>query len=645
VAQLFDDEGLFWVPEQYKRERTPADKKAKAPRVMHPIPETGWKPRHVFPDLSAARAISFDTETYDPDLLTHGPGAYRDGYIVGVSVAADDFCAYYPVRHTMGENLDPAPVFAWLQEQLGRPKQAKIGANILYDLEFLAAAGIEVAGKCYDVQFADPLIYEYENSYSLDAIAERRLGLHKETSLLYQWCADAYGGQPDAKQRGNIWRAPSELVGPYAEADARLPLLILREQWKILRSMQQLEIFDLESRLIPMLLHMRQQGVPISIPRCKEIEDELSGKIEVMQKELGFNVHAASDIARMCENEGIVYPRTAKGAPSFTKAWLTEASHPKLRAVTELRKLYKMRDTFIRGALLSMHRNGRIHAQFNPLRSDSYGTVSGRFSSSNPNLQQVPARDEIWGPTIRSAFVPDDGLAWYKLDLSQIEFRLGVHYGVGEGIESVRDQYRGDPKTSFYKLAAALTGLPYQEAKSLSLGTLYGMGLPKFASMIGKSLDEAKEIFAQYNERLPFMRATYDHYCQLIERRGDMSESGEGWVRTIGGRLCHLNAGFEHKGLNRMLQGSCADWMKRAMLEAWDAGLFDVLKIYLTVHDELDQGVPRTSEGAEAASELYRVLVNAYHLVIPARASASLGSSWGHLEDVEAEDLERRLLA
>jgi len=642
LGNLFDDEGLFWVPEQYSREKV--DRKAKQPRILPGIPETGWKPRAIFPDLSAAKAISFDTETFDPDLLTLGPGAMRDGFIVGVSVAADDFCAYYPIRHTIGENLDPVPVFAWLKDQLGRPRQPKVGANLLYDLEFLEEAGVHVEGPFYDVQFADPLIYEYESSYSLDSIAQRRLGLRKETSLLYQWCADAYGGKPDGAQRANIWRAPSELVGPYAEQDARLPLQIIRKQWAMLRDLEQLDIFLLESRLIPMLLHMRRQGVPINEARCKEVDAELTMKLDAMQKELGFNVHAPGDLRALCEAEGIAYPLTAQGNPSFTKGWLKEQLHPKLRQVNDLRTLYKMRDTFIRGALLGTAQKGRIHCQFHPLRSDSYGTVSGRFSSSNPNLQQVPARDEYWGPTVRSCFVPDEGLAWLKLDLSQIEFRLGVHYGQGEGIEEVRDAYRNDPKISFYRLAAGLTGLPYQEAKSLSLGTLYGMGLPKFASMIGRSLSEAKQIFSTYNEKLPFMRATYNHYCTITETRGSLSETGDGWVRTIGNRLCHLNAGFEHKSLNRMLQGSCADWMKRAMLDAWEAGVFDVLLIYLTVHDELDTGVPRSRAGAQAARELHNALTSAYALCIPVLASSSMGRAWGDLDDVDPQDFEKYLL-
>jgi DNA polymerase I-like protein with 3'-5' exonuclease and polymerase domains len=421
----------------------------------------------------------------------------------------------------MGTNLDKATVFAWLREQLAGP-HLKVGANILYDLDFLHYEGVKVGGRFYDVLLADPLIYEYHTSYSLEAVASRRLaGAGKETSLLYQWCADAYGGKPNGAQRANIWRAPTSLVGPYAEGDAWLPPAIMKEQIPILRSMDQLEIAKLEMGLIPLLLRLRVQGVRIDLKRCEEIDAMLTGKIDAMYKTLDIqSVYAAADLVKLCDREGITYPKTDLGNPSFVKAWLLAHPHPALKQAAELRKLAKLRDTFIRGHLLGSHVNGRVHCEFHPLRSDSegsgsFGAVSGRFSSSNPNLQQIPARDKYWAPILRSAFLPEEGELWNKDDLSQIEYRLGVHFGKGRGIEEVRRAYITDPKTDFYNLASALTGLDRQDAKSLSLGTLYGMGLDKFAEMIGKPLDEARIIFNTFNRKLPFMRDTYDYYGAL----------------------------------------------------------------------------------------------------------------------------------
>lgn len=636
----FDDEGLFYVPDVYrKKERTGPTEKPNRP--LPPIPETGWVAREEFPDLRSARAISLDTETFDPDLRTKGPGPRRGGFIVGVSLAVEGWARYYPVAHSMGGNLDKAKVFAWLKEQLAG-NSLKVGANLLYDLDFLAAEGIEVGGRFYDVQYADPLIYEYERSYSLDAIAARRLKKHKETDALYQWCSEAFGGPPTEEQRANIWRSPVELAGPYAESDASLPLEIMRAQVPMLRERDQIEIARMEFGLIPLLLQMRRRGVRIDLARCKEVDDALSAEIEQVSAALKVNVYAAEEIAALCRAEGIEFPRTAKGAPSFTKDWLKRHPHPKMREVTRLRTLYKMRDTFIRGSLLGTQINGRVHCSLHPMRSDEYGTVSGRFSSSDPNLQQIPARDPKWGPIIRSCFVPEEGEAWMKNDLSQIEFRLGVHYGVGD-IEPIREQYRRDHKTSFYRVAAAMTGLEYNPAKALSLGSLYGMGLDKFAETAHLPLDEAKAIYYAFHRKLSFMRDTYNHYAQYVEQT--RTENEDGWVRTIGGRLCHLQEGYEHKALNRKLQGSCADWVKRAMLEAHESGVTNALFLSLTVHDELDSSVPRSREGADAARELHSLLENAYTLCIPVLAGVDLGASWGTLEEYSPDDLEKYLLA
>jgi DNA polymerase I-like protein with 3'-5' exonuclease and polymerase domains len=642
----FDDSGIFWEPFKYQKQK--ATKSDPTPRVLPPVPDTKWKPREYFPDLSRARAISLDTETYDPDLKEQGPGVRRDGYIVGVSLATEDgFKAYYPVAHSMGENLDKAKVFRYLDDQLSRPNQPKVGANILYDLDFLAEAGVRVAGPFYDVCYADPLIYEYEYEYNLDIIAQRRLGESKETSLLYQWCADAYGGKPDGDQRANIWRSPSTLVGPYAETDAVLPLRIIRKQMELLRAMGCAQVFEMECRLIPLLLRMRRRGVRVDLQRAQEIDDELSKKIDTLQKEVGIDVYAADQIQALCDAEGISYPFTPKvekigkdglpyisgGNPSFTKKWLEggEHRHPKLQGVSALRKFYKLRDAFVRNAILNCHVNGRVHCELHPLRSDEYGTVSGRYSSSHPNLQQIPARDPYWGPRIRSAFIPEDGCAWMKNDLSQIEFRLGVHFGVGQGIEEVRERYRRDHKTDFYNVCVDITGVERQGSKSISLGTLYGMGYKKLALMYGWPLEEAKEKYERFNSGLPFMRETLQHYLKEGEEFG--------FVRTIGGRVCHAEPEYLYKMLNRKLQGSCADWIKKSMLEAYESGVLELLDLSLTVHDELDSGVPPTNEGADAARELHRIMVNTYELCIPVLAGTDFGRNWGELEEIEPHEI------
>jgi DNA polymerase I-like protein with 3'-5' exonuclease and polymerase domains len=630
----FDEPGLFYIPEIYRREKP--TKTDKAPRVLPPIPETGWTAKEEFPDLSRAKIIGIDTETYDPDLKEKGPGPRRDGYIVGVSVSADgNWSRYFPVAHSMGQNLNKEKVFAWLKEQLRGP-QLKVGANLMYDLDFLHYEGVHVGGRFYDVCWADVLIDEHQWSYSLESISRRRLaGEGKETSLLYQWCADAYGGKPDDSQRANIWRTPAELVGPYAEADASLPPSIMRAQIPLLTAMDQIEIARLEFGLIPLLLRMRWNGVRIDLPKCQQLDDDLTVEIDRLQKEIGVNVYAGDELAALCQREGIDYVKTDAGNPSFVKAWLETHPHPTMQKVAGLRKVRKLRDVFVRGHLLGSHINGRVHCILHPLRSDEYGTVSGRFSATDPNLQQISARDKVWSPRVRGAFLPEEGEVWGKNDMSQIEFRLGVHFGKGN-VAPVREEYINNHKVSFYKIAAALTGLEYTPAKSLSLGTLYGMGLDKFAEMTGLPIDEARRIFNTFNRRLPFMRDTNQWWAKYAEENA--SETSDGWVRTIGGRLCHLPKGQEHKALNRLLQGSCADWIKQAMLDAYEDGVFDVLTLLLTVHDELDDSIPRTREGFEAIKELHHIMVNTFSLNVPVLVGMDLGPNWGTLEEFDEFD-------
>lgn len=630
--RIDEEPGLFWEPFKYESTKRVA-REAPAPRTPPPIPITGWKPPKHFPDLSQAKVIGIDTETCDPDLKEKGPGVRRGAYICGVSIAVDGFTAYYPIKHSIEQenNLEPEPVFRYLREQLGRANQPKVGANLLYDLDFLAHENVHVKGDCYDVQYADPLIDEYCASYSLEAIAGRRLGAAKETSVLYQWCADAYGGKVGPEQRANIWRAPPSLVGPYAEADALLPVQIIRKQFELMRDSGVIPIFKMECGLIPLLLQLRRKGVQIDLKRTQEIDDELTALIDARQKDLGIDVYSGAQIAVYCDARSIEYPRTEAGAPSFVKDWLNAHPDPAMQQIAALRKFYKLRDTFIRGHLMGTQINGYVHCSLHPLRNDEYGTVGGRFSSSNPNLQQIPARDKYWGPRIRSAFIPSEGRVWCKNDLSQIEFRLGAHYGIGDNAEEVRQQYRDDPKTDFYGIAVAMTELERQDAKSLSLGTLYGMKYKKFGRMTGKSNSEARNTFAQFNEKLPFMHETFDAAQEEAEQFG--------FVRTIGGRVCHLHHGQEYKALNRKLQGSCADWIKLSMLEAYKRGLFDVLELYATVHDELDSGVPPTKEGCEAARELNELMCNAYPLSVPVLAGSDLGRSWGELQEIEPRDL------
>ena len=313
-------------------------------RGLPPIPVTGWTPPGEFPRLEAAKRLAIDTETKDPHLIERGPGFQRgDAHIVGISVGTEDGGRwYFPMRHEVGGgNMDADQVLRWAKDELTRPGQTKVGANLMYDAEALAAEGVDITNgdpKFIDVQYQEALLDENARSYSLETLGQKYLGEGKHSNALYEWCAQAYGGRSDGTQRANIYRAPASLVGPYAEGDCDLPLRIARMQQERLASEELLGVADLENALIPMLLAMRRRGVRVDVAAGEGLSARLGKELDLLQREHGGNMWAAAQIAARCDALGIEYLRTPKGAPSFTAAWLKLQKAPLLVGIDKMRR-------------------------------------------------------------------------------------------------------------------------------------------------------------------------------------------------------------------------------------------------------------------------------------------------------------------
>lgn len=646
-----DLDGFFW--NDVERE---ARGKREVTRALPPFPETGWTPPKEFPNLRHAKLLAIDTEAKDPFLKEKGSGVRRGGaHMVGLAVGTQEGDRwYFPIRHEVQAelNMDPDHVIAWAKDNLCVPGQAKVGANLLYDLDMLAHEGVFVSGPFYDVQLAEPLLNENAFSYSLDTIAETHLSEGKKDEALYAWSERAYGGKSGRSQASNIYRCPPSLVGPYAEGDVDLPLRIFEKQ-KVMLGEQGLDsVFDIETRLVPLMLAMRKRGVLIDLPKAQYAYDDFTRRIDEAEQRLGkINVYAASDIKRFCDRSGIEYPRTEKGAPSFTKEWLTRHSNPSIRLISEIRRWYKVRDTFIKGYILESHANSRLHCQFNQLRSDDGGTVSGRFSSSNPNLQNIPVRDPELGPLMRSMFIPEDGEQWARNDWSQIEFRFLCHYGRGQGANDAREMYCSDPSTDFHQMAAELTQTDRKFAKNVNFGLVYGMGEAHMADTLGRPLSDVKPMFDTYHSRLPFIRATYNAANQVATQRGYIKtmlgrrRRFDEWVpsdwklsrtsaalsreKAVIAYGARIQRAFTHKALNGLLQGSAADAMKIAMVQLWESGLCDDSALgapLLTVHDELDWSIP---PGREALmKDVKHILETCIKLRVPVIADTGIGKNW-----------------
>lgn len=492
----FDSIGLFWADVPQGRKATDRI------RIRPPVPETGWKAPTAFPNLAAARVLSFDTETKDPEILVSGPGWSRNkGHIVGFSIGAKDVVGnvgqwYFPIRHedTPEDNLDADQCLRWAKSQLETPAIPKVGANLTYDYGWLLEEGIRVMGPLFDVQFAEALLDERAR-VGLDSLAQKYLNEHKQGSLLYRWCADFYGGNDNDTQRKNIYRSPPSLVGPYGESDASLPLKIMEYQWPLLAREGLLDLFHMECELIPLMVGMRRRGVPVNVQLAEEMYDGLGKEVDVLNVRLremvgfGVNVNSSEDLARAFTAHSIPYYRTASterapdGKPSFKAGFLEDVEHPIGQLIVDIRQREKLRSVFIKSYILDNHINDVVHGTFNQLRGEKGGTRSGRLSSDTPNLQNIPIRTEI-GKRIRSIF-GDKYLPWRKYDYSQIEYRFLAHYAVDKGdgsADAVRAAYAHDPKTDYHvqtqNMVRTLSGLEIQRShiKNMNFGLCIAEG-------------------------------------------------------------------------------------------------------------------------------------------------------------------------
>jgi DNA polymerase I-like protein with 3'-5' exonuclease and polymerase domains len=619
------------------------------------------------PSLVGVGRITLDLETHDPDLIKKGPGVRRDGYIVGVGISVNGNRQYIPVAHRTGPNADREKVFGWLKKELGQFQGEILGANLLYDLDYLGHIDIAAPfARIRDIQIAEPLIDETRQEYSLEALAQSYLGEGKREDQI----ATIYGPKWKSKMRD----IDARILETYVIGDLELPERIYEKQLERLASEDLLPLFDMESDLIPMMLYMRREGVAVDLKRAEQASNEFYLKTLEVRKKIrhlvGFdvNVNAGDSIAKAFDSLGIPYGKTSLGKASFTKSFLNACPHEIAALIREERNYSKTKGTFIDGYILDGHINGRIHAQFNQLRGDETGTVSGRFSSSGPNLQNIPARDEIMGPLMRGMFVPDQGCSWWARDWSQIEFRILVHYAAvcdKRGADEAVRLYQEDPKADFHVMVANMTGLGRKDAKNVNFGIVYGMGKAKMARDLNRSVEEAEAILAQHEERVPFAKSLSKDATRAASQRGYiktllgrrrrfneweenvwrsdeekkkiMKDEGKGptWFFPVKDRELALEKwghrikrAYTHAALNAVIQGTAADLMKKAMVDIWKAGICKELKVQLTVHDELDGSVPDTPAGREALKELHHIMEHVVPLRVPIKAEGGEGANW-----------------
>jgi len=610
-------------------------------------PDTEWVMPEELKDLKGCKEIAIDLETNDPNLLKLGSGSVVGrGHVAGVAVAVEGWSGYYPIQHEQGGNLDKKLVLGWLQEILNQEDTTFIFHNAMYDVCWLRSIGLTIKGKIVDTMIAASLINENRFTYGLNALAKEYVGIGKDEKILQEAAKD-YGLDPKAE----MWRMPALYVGQYAERDAEATLKLWQRLNIELHNQELMDVFNLETKLFPCLVDMRFKGVRVDLEHATNLKKKLitrENKILSKIKDLTgltVEIHAARSIAKAFDKLKLPYDRTIKSnEPSFTKNFLQNHPHELARAIADAREINKAHTTFI-DSITKHSCKGRIHADINQIRSDQGGTVTGRFSMSNPNLQQIPARHPELGPMIRSIFIPEEGHKWGCFDYSQQEPRILVHYAKLqnlEGVDEIVNAYNeGD--ADFHQVVADMAGIERKQAKTINLGLMYGMGKNKLMSELGLMKDSAEKLIRQYHAKAPFVKKLMDNVTRKAEDRGK--------IRTLGGRACHfdlwqpvqfgvfkplplemarkeydepLKRAFTYKALNKLIQGSAADMTKKSMVALYENGIIP----HIQIHDEVDISV----ETNKKAEEIIQIMEAAVTLKVPNKVDYESGNNWGEIK-------------
>ena len=652
--------------------------------------------------------VAVDLETYDPNLKTHGSGAIiGKGKVCGIALAYDDKKFYFPMAHKEDEgpasNLAPSLVWRSLNKKIFQnEKVKKVFHNAMYDVCWIrAVTGMMLKGPIYDTMIAASIIDENRPRYSLDSLAKDYLGESKYKGDLTDRALEEHGV---SDPMSNMHLLPHDLVKDYAEQDVNLTLQLWKKFEKIIKTpvntksknKKTLEnIFDLETRLFPCLVEMRFKGVRVDEEKAKLLGEELKKEqakiVEIIKKEtkISVDIWAADSIQPLLEQQKItdykVTPKT--GRVSITKSYLESHPNKYLKMIAKARQLDKLFNTFVSGILKHIHK-GRIHADINQIRSDSGGTVTGRFSMSNPNLQQIPARSEL-GSKIRELFIPEEDCKWGSFDYSQQEPRLVVHYALKNGFygaEYMAEEYNKNPDTDFHKIVAKMAKITRTQAKTINLGLFYGMGKGKLAKSLELDTDEAKELFEQYHSKVPFVRKLSQGLQQFAEKNKniftledrfcrfdkwepiDKEWNGEKGIfeiteyKNIDGKdqivkvpvpilnradaerkyhedrakagqesdpncvnfKSYYKPAFTYKALNRLIQGSAADMTKKAMVKLYEAGFLP----HIQIHDELCFSISKEEE----AEEIKNIMQTAIQLEVPNKVDYESGQNWGSIK-------------
>ena len=644
--------------------------------------DTTWCAPTELPDLRSVSLVAIDTETKDERLAADmGPGwPFRMGYICGVSVAWRDESGiqarYFPCRHPDTEGFAPESIYQWVRAHIAAGVRF-VTQSGLYDWGWLRSeAGILMPDgeQIEEIGALATLVDEDRFSYSLENLCRwRGLGGKDESGLVEG--IKNLGLVSKRKKKINtkafIYAMPARYVGPYAETDAVRTLELFENLAPIIDQEGTRDAYRLECAILPMVQEMQAHGVRIDTNAAERNRDLLFGKRDTLLTELSQKLevrvgmdelHKDSWLAGTFDRIGVAYPTTETGKPSFKgggTGWMTRHEHWLPSLVSRIERYHEAGYKFLQTYILDHVVNGRIHASAHPHRSTgdgqgkNRGAKSFRFSYTEPPLQQMAGRDKEITPLIRGCFLPEEGQVWAKLDASQQEFRLCVHFACVHGLtgaEEARDEYTNNPKADIHQYTANTTGLDRDSGKKFNFSKIYGAGIKRLAADMGKSLKETERLLDQYNAKMPFI-SQLDRLCQnLANTKGQLEVYGGGrrhfirfapygkWKKGAG--PCERDEAIErvrdpdhpwyrqsitraktYTALNALIQSSAAVHTKLWMRAVWREGHRCTL---LQMHDCLDCSVSTKGE-AEAIARLGEAAVQ---LAVPMLIDRQYGRSW-----------------
>lgn len=612
----------------------------------------GWRFVEHFPELSGF--VALDSENKDPG-ITAGTGSSWSsqgvGFTTGWSVSADQGDVYLSLRHSEG-NIDPEKALRWLAAQAAKPEVTFVYANAPYDLGWLRRANIQPKNLPIDVQAMAMLLDEHRFSSSLDTLAREELGERKGTDTLEKVCAAAGLIDPMA----HMDMIPAWVAEEYSLRDARLTMGVFKKLAVKIEKENLTKIHELERECALVAVDLKERGVRVNLDRAAHymalFETKRDAALREVARLTGVNV-TANDMqalvrALRVENPRLELPQTATGKDSIRKEVLDALpDSPVAVQIKNARRYDKAIGTFFEGHIFAHEVNGRIHADFHPLRrSDEQGTngtITGRLSCSSPNLQQLPRRFPEIGDAVRECFEPEAGERWVSFDYSSQEPRIATHFAALSklpGASEMVARFVANPRTDLHKETALRMSIEREQAKTINLAILYGAGGAKICKQLGLPTEwweprpgtrievagrEGKRLIKLHEASVPFMRA--------LQKKAEDRAKDKGVVRTVMGRACHFQKrGGEYEwtyaALNKVIQGSAADQMKMAMALLRRANI----PLMLTVHDAADFSLPFGAEGDRTKARIVEVMQDAIQFLVPSVVDCKEGLNWGSLE-------------